>query len=281
VNLFDIGLRRTITLLENAVKIDAGKSTVLGVVPGTGRLEGYELEWPQGLARDRARLESLLAVTTRRPIDLALLETNANLPTARATEGALQEQFAHAVSGQARGGAPEPFATTWLDFRLLPFAGTTDVGVAVTDESEPELQLFPRSGNPIELCIEALSPGVRADILVCTGDRERPFVATSPSAVGLVWRGGPAAEIFVWTSTCADVRPLDSLLTVAPEISAGLRAPYLAAGASLVIAGAACAAIRAIARDVTLVYRGLVQNAPVSARRFTTPQITFSIGKGD
>ena len=281
VNVFDITMRRAISLLEPSRKLEPGGATLLGIVPNTGVLEGYEVEWAQGLPRDRARDEALLVVATRHPVDLALLETSEHLPGVREAGTPLQQLFAHAVSGQSRGGVPEPFATAWIDFTVLPFAGTTEIGAPVTDESAPDARLFSRAGAPIELRIDKVSPGVRVDVLVCTGDPARPYLAASPAVAGTVWRGSPAAEVFVWTSTSNEPRPLDQLVHIDPALASALRVPHLAAGASLVIAGAAHAAIATFAHDVTLVYRGSLQSGPAPAREVTAPQIAFSIGRGD
>lgn len=280
VNAFDVSLRRAITLLEPSKKLEPAATTILGVVANTGVLEGYEVSWPDGLPRDRARGETVLLVATRHPVDLSLLETSEHLPVARDAETPLQELFRHAVSGQPRGGVPEPFAMMWVDFTVLPFAGTTNIGKPAIDESSPDARLFARAGAPIELHIDKVFAGVRVDVLVCTGDPEQPYFAASPAA-GTLWRGTPAAEIFIWTSTSTEKRSLDQLLHIDPAIVAALRVPHLAAGASLVIAGAARAAIDAVAHDVTLAYRGLIQSGPAPARLLEAKQITFSIGRGD
>src|SRR5262249_40134787 len=63
VNVFDIGPRRTIALLSDGVsgtEVGPGAATVVGEVPGTGELEGFEVGWPDGLPRDRARTESVM-----------------------------------------------------------------------------------------------------------------------------------------------------------------------------------------------------------------------------
>ncbi|QDQ15639.1 caspase family protein [Streptomyces spectabilis] len=77
VSVFDIGLRGAVTQLTTAepagVGLDPGAHYELFRLPGSHRLAGIELYWPDGLPRGAPRPETLIAVVTDRPQDLTRL----------------------------------------------------------------------------------------------------------------------------------------------------------------------------------------------------------------
>jgi hypothetical protein len=296
VNAFGIGLRRNIALLStdaSGTEVKPGTVTVVGEVPGTGRLEGHEVKWSDGLPRDVARTESVMVVVTTDAADLRALERDENLP-ARVESTSLETLFEQAATGGTRGDplagalATPPFAMRWLDFLVVPLEGTTDFGAPVVDDAPPGLAVGtgPAGTRTIDVASTTVEPGNRIDVMVCAREHAHPIATATLACDGRaraqVWTGtAPAAiDIYAWTSQTADPRSLGDLLTTAAAgVSiAALRSPKLAACASLVVAGAARRSLAAIAGDrVITAYRGVVGPAAAAAATVIAPSFTLAV----
>lgn len=130
VSVFDVGLRGTISPLTSAdpsgVGVEPGGCHELYRLPGTHRLVGVELYWPDELPRGASRPESFVAIVTDRPQDLSRL-VQPGLVRRSAAGSALQRlvediavgvRDARVPAGAVRDGVP--YRVLRLDFRLHP-----------------------------------------------------------------------------------------------------------------------------------------------------------------
>ncbi|MEW2524323.1 caspase family protein [Streptomyces sp. NPDC047071] len=120
VSVFDIGLRGAVTQLTTTepagVGLDPGDHYELFRLPGSHRLAGIELYWPDGLPRGAPRPETLVAVVTDRPQDLTRL---AQRGIARRGPGgsALQRLVDDVLTG-VRDARPPGTAEPWVRYRV-------------------------------------------------------------------------------------------------------------------------------------------------------------------
>ncbi|GLA09592.1 hypothetical protein AnigIFM60653_011923 [Aspergillus niger] len=82
VSIFDIGLAGTVTQLTtrtaSSEEIPISAPFILGTDNNSGELIGIPMEYPPGVPKCRARLETLLLIFTTKPLDLSFMDTNIN-----------------------------------------------------------------------------------------------------------------------------------------------------------------------------------------------------------
>ena len=303
-NAFNIGLRRRIALLS------AQAASGLKLLPNTpvyvgdtlaGQLVGFPLTWPPGMPRDQPRLDTVMVMITAEPADLSVLVSNEHLghPKAITTPAtplaALLDQLA---TGRARnldpGSGAAAFAICWRDYRLFPLDASLDFGAPQVDANPPG-SAPPQSvtaAPQIRLTEIAVDAGTRVDVLVCARGAAVPYRATTvignaPSEL-VVWRGelhGPA-DLYVWTSpdrgerrTLADLLALRPITGPVDMLGGPDSEPRsrLAAGASLVLAAMARAALRGITPDVATAFRGSFGGDDPGTDCYSAASVAFAI----
>jgi hypothetical protein len=230
-NVFDVGLRRKVTLLSTqapaGIQLEPGEEYLLGALPD-GTPSGFTLSWPPGLPRDLPRGEDVVVIASEQPVDL--LETHEQLRAPKRFGATpLQRLFEH-VQGEGtrdmQRNDSDTYAMRRLSFHLQPFeaklAGPTFLvddnprARAAADASaawSPAADLAPRDVEVrLELAITeagppALAAGARIDTLVVTrahGElpvyRAETLRLPAGEAAPLLYRG-PACtfvDVFVW-----------------------------------------------------------------------------------
>ncbi|MDJ0840677.1 MAG: caspase family protein [Acidobacteriota bacterium] len=127
VNLFNIGLDRTVTLLSHQVRsgveVRPGDDLWLGFDPYT-RVRDWRLGWPDELTRNEPRSESMVVIVSDQPQDLSMLESDG--PTCRKVEQLpqLQRLTAQISRNPVRQGRDEGgdvrYAVRHLVFDVAP-----------------------------------------------------------------------------------------------------------------------------------------------------------------
>jgi len=300
-NVFNIGLRRRIALLSayaaSGIKLPPSMPVYVGDTPA-GQLVGLDLGWPHGLPRDQPRLDTLMVVITPEPADLSVLVSGEHLGHPKAITTPLEALLDQLATGRPRsfdaGHGAAAFAICWRDYRLFPLDASLDFGAPQVD-ANPTGSAPPRSvtATPqIRLTELTVAAGTRVDVLVCARGAAVPYRATTVigNAPGelVVWHGelhGPA-DIYVWTSADrGDRRTLADLLASRPITGpvAMLGAPdreprsRLAAGASLVLAAMARAALLGITPDVATAFRGSFGGDDPGTDCYSAASIAFAI----
>jgi len=303
-NVFNIGLRRRITLLSayaaSGIKLPPNMPVYVGDT-AAGQLVGLTLGWPKGMPRDQPRLDTALVMITAEPADLSVLVSDEHLghPKADTTPAtplrALLDQLA---TGRPRNldtaSGAAAFAICWRDYRLFPLDASLDFGAPQVD-ANPTGSAPPQSVTAalqIRLTELKVVAGTRVDVLVCARSAAMPYCATTvignaPSEL-TVWRGelhGPA-DLYVWTSadrgerrTLADVLALRPITGPVAMLSApdGDPRSRLAAGASLELAAMARAALLGITPDVATTFRGSFGGDDPSTDCYSAASVAFAI----
>ncbi|MFD5697290.1 caspase family protein [Streptomyces lasiicapitis] len=153
VSMFDIGLRGAVepltTTEPSGVEIEPGGHYELFRLPGSHRLAGVELFWPDDLPRGAPRPESFIAVVTDRPQDLTRL---AQRGTARRTPGGsplqrLADDIVTGVRDARRPDHMEPavrYRVARCDFHLHPGRRPgPEPAFAVDERPDPTFLLVP------------------------------------------------------------------------------------------------------------------------------------------
>lgn len=296
-HVFNVGLRRRIARLSAhaalGIELPTGEPQYVGT-SAAGQLTGFNFRWPDGLPRDRARLDTVLVVLMAEPADLSVLERGEHLAASRGKPPALEDVLGPVAGATMRGPslAPGAFALCWRELPLFPIDATLCIGVPQVDASPIAVDDSHPAALRIRLAGLAVAPDTRVDVLVCARSAALPYRATTltgaaPSELE-VWAGAlrGAADLYVWTSPGGHDQPsLRELLAHRPlgEPLAILRAPHddpraiLAPGARLQLAATARAALRGIG-DITTAFRGSFGPGDGAAQqRFEAAAVAFDV----
>jgi hypothetical protein len=265
-NAFNVGIRGSISRLDGAasgIALPANQSVQLGDNK-SGTLVGYSLGWPDGLPRDRPRLDTVMTIVTAKPADLSMLETIGRL-----------------VAVRGRDGLDTDFAIIWRDYLLQPIDGSLDLGPIGLDASPIEDSAGGDLITEVALARLEVAPAKRVDILVCARpQRGAAYQATTQRGPGdaILWSGAARSpiDVYLWTSQeRGDSRPLVDRLAMRPIGAAvgmlGSAGSLLAHGASLQLASIA----RAGLGDPPTVFRGSF--GTTGSSRFSTADVSFTL----
>ncbi|TYB64892.1 caspase family protein [Nonomuraea sp. PA05] len=105
--MFDVGVSRRISLSTNTnpegLALDRDEEWWVGRSPATRELVGLELEWPEGFAGTKPRLETIIVIVTHRAEDLSVLQQEGVQKAISGDESPLW----HVVAQVALGGGRE------------------------------------------------------------------------------------------------------------------------------------------------------------------------------
>ncbi len=126
IHLFDVGLSMRVAQLNASARsgyeLAPGESWCFGGQPGLKPV-GAALGWPDLTPRDGARLETLIAIISDKPLDLSVLEGNC-LPARGCGKSLLEQTIFRKCIGSRRSGQHQTtdvcYAVKRLDFELAP-----------------------------------------------------------------------------------------------------------------------------------------------------------------
>jgi hypothetical protein len=286
-HVFNIGLRRQITQLQTSPSgkpLQPGAAWDLGEQPD-GAVSRFDLCWPDGVPRDRPRLDTLMVVLASQPWDLGALVTRSSTPRTAALHARLRRPAA--TRGPSREDGEEGFAIRWLDYWLAPVDASLDFGGPHLEGAphDPFARATPPVRSTLAIELHALAPGRRVDVLVCEpggmGLRTATLVAPSRGELE-IWTGELAApaEVFVWISALGARASLAQLLET-PELR-GLAAALASSSAraevpSFQLAAVARAALRTIDPGVETAFRSSFEPGNEQPQRYDASTAAFSL----
>ncbi|WBB80607.1 caspase family protein [Micromonospora sp. WMMD882] len=223
VSLVDIGVSARITVLTDTdqvgVRLAPGAEYVFGLDELDERLCGVPLSWPDGLAPDAGRLETILVLVTSTPQDVGLLQQGA-VRSVPADRSPLEQLLAQVSTGGARDltrqtGRAVRYAVRTIDFDLLPAAPpeAETARFLVDERPPPSARLLAPRGVATPTTV-----AVRLDELVVHRNRALGSADVRVDAVVLTGGGDPGRPVYrAQTERFSDIGdgqrlPLDRML---------------------------------------------------------------------
>ncbi|MEV4140705.1 caspase family protein [Dactylosporangium sp. NPDC049742] len=228
VALVDIGVGGAITLQTrfspSGIRLDPGQFYLFGLDDMTGRLEGVQLSWSDGLDPSAVRPESLVVVASDRPQDLSVLEQGAAYTNRKGHWPSPLEQLVRQIAvGGTRdmvmsSGPQIQYTVRFIDFDLSPVPAPVaeEVTFAIDDRPDPAARLLTPSFTARGAAPERVA--VRLGELVVHRNRALFGADVRVDAVVLTGGSHPGTPVYTaQTQRFANVRdgdrlPLDKLL---------------------------------------------------------------------